>query len=42
MMALFSGISTIIDEACKARSGATSLTVDVYCHSWIIVDARVE
>ncbi len=36
------GISVIIYETCKARSGATSLTVDVYSHSWIIVDARVE
>ena len=24
------------------RSGATSLTVGVYSHSWIIVDARVK
>lgn len=36
------GISAFIYETCKARSGATSLTVDVYRHSWIIVDARVE
>ena len=36
------GISAFIYETCKARSGATSLTVDVYSHSWIIVDARVE
>lgn len=36
------GISAIIYETCKARSGATSLTVDVYSHSWIVVDARVE
>lgn len=36
------GISAIIYETCKARSGATSLTVDVYSHSWIIVDARVK
>ena len=36
------GVSAFIYETCKARSGATSLTVDVYSHSWIIVDARVE
>lgn len=36
------GVSAFIYETCKARSGATSLTVDVYRHSWIIVDARVE
>lgn len=36
------GISATIYETCRAHSGATSLTVDVYSHSWIIVDARVE
>ena len=36
------GISAFIYETCKARSGATSLTVDVYRDSWIVVDARVE
>lgn len=36
------GVSQTIYETCKARSGATSLTVDVYSHSWIIVDARVK
>lgn len=36
------GVSATIYETCRARSGATSLTVDVYSHSWIIVDARVE
>jgi len=36
------GISAIIYETCKARSGATSLTVDVYRHSWVLVDARAE
>ena len=36
------GVSAFIYETCKARSGATSLTVDVYSHSWIVVDARVE
>lgn len=36
------GVSAFIYETCKARSGATSLTVDVYRHSWIVVDARVE
>lgn len=36
------GVSHTIYETCKARSGATSLTVDAYRHSWIIVDARVE
>lgn len=36
------GGSQTIYETCKARSGATSLTVDVYRHSWIVVDARVE
>ena len=37
-----SKLYAVIYETCKARSGATSLTVDVYRHSWIIVDARVE
>ena len=36
------GVSAFIYETCKARSGAMSLTVDVYSHSWIIVDARVK
>lgn len=36
------GVSATIYETCRARSGATSLTVDVYSHSWIIIDARVE
>ena len=41
-LAKHGGVSQTIYETCKARSGATSLTVDVYSHSWIIVDARVE
>ena len=40
-LAKYGGASQTIYETCKARSGATSLTVDVYSHSWIIVDARV-
>ena len=36
------GVSAFIYETCMARSGATSLTVDVYSHSWIVVDARVD
>lgn len=41
-LAKHGGVSQTIYETCKARSGATSLTVDVYSHSWIIVDARVK
>ena len=36
------GVSAFIYETCKARSGAMSLTVDVYRHSWVLVDARAE
>lgn len=41
-LAKHGGVSQTIYETCEARSGATSLTVDVYSHSWIIVDARVK
>mgnify|MGYP006953344346 FL=1 len=34
-------IRLVIAVTCAARSGAVSLTVEVYSHSWVIIDATV-
>ena len=34
-------IGLVIAVTCAARSGAVSLTVEVYSHSWVIIDATV-
>ena len=36
------GIYSTLYEACADKKGASPLTLEVYRHSWIIVDARVE
>ena len=35
------GTYEVLYQACKVQSGNASMTLDVYEHSWIIVDARV-
>lgn len=34
-------VGLVIAVTCAARSGAVSLTVEVYSHSWVIIDATV-
>ena len=34
-------VGLVIAVTCVARSGAVSLTVEVYSHSWVIIDATV-
>lgn len=34
-------IRLVIAVTCAARSDAVSLTVEVYSHSWVIIDATV-
>ena len=36
------GVYSALYEACADKKGASSLTLEVYRHSWIIVDARIE
>lgn len=36
------GTYKVLYHACKVQSGNASMTLDVYEHSWIIVDARIE
>ena len=36
------GTYEVLYQACKVQSGSSSMTLDVYEHSWIIVDARIE
>lgn len=35
------GTYEVLYQACKLQSGNASMTLDVYEHSWIIVDARL-
>ena len=35
------GTYEVLYQACKVQSGNASMTLDVYEHSWIIVDARI-
>ena len=35
------GTYEVLYQACKVQSGSSSMTLDVYEHSWIIVDARL-
>ena len=35
------GTYEVLYQACKVQSGNASMTLDVYEHSWIIVDARL-
>ena len=35
------GTYEVLYQACKVQSGNASMTLDVYQHSWIIVDARL-
>lgn len=35
------GTYEVLYQACKLHSGSASMTLDVYEHSWIIVDARL-
>ena len=35
------GTYEVLYQACNVQSGNASMTLDVYEHSWIIVDARV-
>ena len=34
-------VGLVIAVTCAARSDAVSLTVEVYSHSWVIIDATV-
>ena len=34
--------SAALSLACERRSGSAPLSVDVYRHSWVLVDARAE
>lgn len=36
------GTYEVLYQACKVQSGNASMTLDVYSHSWIIVDAQIE
>ncbi|MFQ7931076.1 MAG: hypothetical protein ACLRG2_06685 [Pauljensenia sp.] len=34
-------VGLVIAVTCAARSGAVSLTVEIYSHRWVIIDATV-
>ena len=34
------GFSAVLYDACVTRSGSATLTVDVYRHSWVLIDVR--
>ena len=36
------GLTGVLYEACARRSGSASMTMEVYPHTWSIVDARID
>ncbi len=36
------GLTGVLYEACASRSGSASMTMEVYPHTWSIVDARID
>ena len=36
------GLSGVLYEACASRSGSASMTMEVYPHTWSIVEARID
>ena len=36
------GLTGVLYEACASRSGSASMTVEVYPHTWSIVEARID
>lgn len=36
------GLTGVLYEACASRSGSTSMTMEVYPHTWSIVEARID
>lgn len=36
------GLTGVLYEACASRSGSASMTMEVYPHTWSIVEARID
>ena len=36
------GLTAVLYEACAQRSGSASMTMEVYPHTWSIVEARID